>query len=283
MESMPKISIVTPNFNGGAYLEETILSVLGQNYPKLEYIVIDGGSTDESQKIIKKYEKQLKWWVSEPDNGMYHAIQKGFEHSSSEIMAWINSDDMYHRNAFYIVAEIFSSFKQVNWLLGASTTYDEFGRTINCNPSRLFTKYDYYNRDFKWIQQESVFWRRTLWEKSGSNLNIQLKYAGDFDLWFKFFQNEPLFVTNALRGGFRIRRANQISLDHMEEYLQEVETTISRINLNSKEKRVLQNYQFMLKIESFLQRLKFFRTDWFINRFRSKYFSKPSRIDFDQT
>jgi len=91
----PKISIITPSFNQGKYLEETIFSVLGQNYPNLEYIIIDGGSTDNSVDIIKKYENQLTYWISEPDNGQSHAINKGFMKATGGILAWLNSDDMY--------------------------------------------------------------------------------------------------------------------------------------------------------------------------------------------
>src|SRR6267154_2378048 len=91
----PRISIVTPSFNQGSYLEETIRSVLDQNYPNLEYVVVDGGSTDRSVEILQRYADRLAWWSSEPDGGQYAAINKGFKHTSGEIMAWINSDDKY--------------------------------------------------------------------------------------------------------------------------------------------------------------------------------------------
>ena len=91
----PKISIVTPSFNQGQFLEETILSVLEQEYPNLEYIIIDGGSSDNSLNIIKQYEKKLSYWVSEPDNGQTHAINKGFSHATGEIFMWLNSDDIF--------------------------------------------------------------------------------------------------------------------------------------------------------------------------------------------
>lgn len=281
MSSFPKISIVTPNYNGAKYLEDTILSVLSQNYPNLEYIIIDGGSSDGSLDIIRKYEKKLVWWISEPDHGMYHAIQKGFDRSTGEIMAWINSDDMYHRNAFYSVAEIFDSFKQVNWLVGENTFYDEYGRTVFCNESRFFSKYDFYNYDFRWIQQESVFWRRCLWDRAGSSLNIDLKYAGDFDLWLRFIQIDRLFVTTALIGGFRFRRNNQLSLDHMKEYLQEAELEIKKINLSKKERRVFTTYKRLHKFISIIKKIKIFRTDWMVNRYSSKHLLKVSRIGYD--
>ena len=232
----PKISIVTPNFNGVQYLEQTILSVLNQNYPNLEYIIIDGGSDDGSTDIIRKYENQLKYWVSEPDNGLYHAIQKGFNRSTGEIMAWINSDDMYHQNAFSIVAEIFSSIPKVSWLVGAATTFDELGRTIIATPSRPFTKFDFYNRDYKWLQQESTFWRRSLWDISGASLNLRLKYAGDFALWMKFFTFDNLYVTQALIGGFRFRKT-QLSQEHITDYFEEVESIYSALIIEQKEKK----------------------------------------------
>lgn len=283
----PKISVITPNYNGSNYLEETILSVLGQNYPNLEYIIIDGGSTDGSLEIIKKYEKQIDWWVSEKDNGMYHAIQKGFEKSTGEIMAWINSDDMYHKNALYTVAEIFSSIKEVNWLSGASTTYDEFGRTISCNQSRILTKYDFYNYDFKWIQQESVFWRRYLWEKAGSHLNIQLKYAGDFELWLRFFRFEKIYFTSGLIGGFRMRSTNQISLDYYNEYINEAENLLKLESLTKSEKNIVYIYKFIGVLSKCFTLLKLKKIGKFSKMILTYYYKKhyykyPPIISFDR-
>ena len=104
----PRISIVTPSFNQGKYIEQTIQSVLSQNYPNLEYIIIDGGSTDGTVEIIKKYEQQLTYWISEPDKGQTDAINKGFAKCTGEIFNWINSDDYYSPNSLHIVAEVFS-------------------------------------------------------------------------------------------------------------------------------------------------------------------------------
>ncbi len=222
----PKISIVTPNFNGEEYLEQTIQSVLSQNYPNLEYIIIDGGSTDNSIDIIRKYDKQLAYWISEPDNGLYHAVQKGFDQSTGEIMAWINSDDLYHSKSFFTVAEIFSRFNEVNWLQGTPSFFDELGRIVSVGAIKRWSKLDYYLGNFKWIQQESVFWRRSLWIKSGSKIDISMKYAGDLELWMRFFRHEKLFSVSALLAGFRQRGQNQLSLDYLDQYIEEAKLKI---------------------------------------------------------
>src|SRR5215207_3198072 len=103
----PKVSVVTASLNQVQYIEETILSLLNQQYPCLEYIIIDGGSTDGTIDIIKKYEDRLKYWTSEKDNGLYDALNKGFKITTGEILGWLNADDILHRNSLFILAEIF--------------------------------------------------------------------------------------------------------------------------------------------------------------------------------
>lgn len=264
----PKISIVTPCFNSEEYLESTIESVLNQKYPNLEYIIIDGGSTDATIDIIKKYSEHLTYWISEKDNGMYEAIQKGFEKSTGELMAWIGSDDMYHSKSFFTVAEIFSRFKNIKWLLGANTLFDEFNRTIEISKSRKFNRYDLLNGDFKWIQQESCFWHRDLWDKIGSKLNTSLRLAGDFDLWVKFSRFEELHITNALIGGFRIRSSNQLSLEGMDAYLQEAEKIIYLEKTTYNENKKCRQYLFFQKMRTIpiLKKLISFPKKFGVNR-----------------
>lgn len=204
-------------------MEETILSVLNQNYPNLEYIIIDGGSTDGSIDIIKKYESKLAYWVSEQDEGQYHAVQKGFEKSTGDIMAWINSDDLYVSNAFYGVAQIFDEFPKVKWLMGIPREYNEQGVMMSriTLPWGRWSKHRYYTFDFQFIQQESTFWKREVWEVAGSKMNLDYKYAGDMELWSRFFRTTKLHTTTATFAGFRYNSQNQRSIEFRQAYLQE--------------------------------------------------------------
>jgi len=203
----PKISIVTPSFNQAMYLEETIKSVLTQNYPNLEYIIIDGGSTDGSVDIIKKYSHKLFYWVSEPDNGMYDAINKGFAKSSGDLLAWINSDDIYFENVFKNVADIFTQLPSVDWITGRCGYINSKGENIRTAKKKLYNQrllsQGFYRSPFSYVvNQNVVFWRRCLWEKVGG-CNIQFQEAGDFFLWTKFSKYSKLIFVDNIFSAFR--------------------------------------------------------------------------------
>ena len=211
MKEYPKISIVTPSYNQAEFLEETILSVISQNYPNLEYIVIDGGSTDHSVEIIKKYEKYITYWVSEKDNGHAHALNKGFEKSTGEIMAWINSDDKYFEWTFRTIAEIYTKFTEVEWTLGLYANFDRKGILMSGeNSVRPVYKniFSYLFLDLH-IQQESVFWRRSLWEKCGGFISEDVKLMVDTELWCRYFLHAKLYHIDQVIGGYRIYGLNR--------------------------------------------------------------------------
>ena len=228
----PKITIITPSFNLGDYLEDTIRSVVEQNYPNLEYIIIDGGSTDGSLDIIKRYERQLAYWVSEPDQGLYDALQKGFAASNGELMGWLNADDMLHPRSLFTIAEAFTDVPQMQWLQGYPTVFDTTGKVVYHRPPR-FSKYSFYlkeHHDGKFIQQESTYWRRTLWDAAGGYISQKHPLAGDFELWMRFFNHTPLHVTLALVGGFRVR-SGQLSHQKREQYLREADHSVDAHDL----------------------------------------------------
>lgn len=181
----PKISIVTPSYNQGQFLEQTILSVLGQGYPNLEYIIIDGGSTDNSLEIIKKYEKYLTYWVSERDKGQSHALNKGFQIATGEILAWLNSDDYYLPNTLNQIAT-FLPIKPASILFGNCLHMDESSNQfVGSNVVQWQKNFDITIYDY--IIQPSSFWNRATWEAVGL-LDENLHYGFDWD-WFVRAEN----------------------------------------------------------------------------------------------
>ena len=226
----PRISIMTPSFNQGKYLEETIQSVLQQNYPDLEYIIIDGGSTDGSADIIRKYADRLAYWVSEPDQGHYDAINKGFARSTGDIMAWLNSDDKYTPWALSVVGEIFATMPEIEWATSLYPLHwDAAGRAISCNVNAGFTREGFFRGEnvpdadwhaHGWIQQESTFWKRSLWERAGARVDTAYSLAGDFELWARFYRHAELYGVGTPLGGFRLH-GEQKTAHHAAAYLQQ--------------------------------------------------------------
>lgn len=185
----PRVSIVTPSYNQGQFIEETIRSVLLQGYPDLEYIIIDGGSTDGSVDIIRKYEPWLAYWVSEPDRGQVHAINKGFQRATGEILAWLNSDDVYCPGSLEAVAQTLTQHPQAAILCGACVLVDGDGHTIGTKGPREFTP-EHFLQGGGVPGQPAVFFRRSVLERVGG-LNENLHYVLDWEFWLRISLQYP--------------------------------------------------------------------------------------------
>lgn len=193
VSSGPRVTIVTPSFNQAAYLEATIRSVLLQGYPALEYFVIDGGSTDGSREIIARYAPYLDFCVSEPDRGQAHAINKGFERATGQIIAWLNSDDYYTPGALVRVVSEFESDATLEWVYGDCVLFSEPGGGSAPCPSQPF-QYETALRGASPICQPSAFFRRSLLDKTGV-LDETFNLAMDYDLWLRAIKRtRPLYL-----------------------------------------------------------------------------------------
>lgn len=225
MTKPTSIAIVTPSFNQAPFIEETIRSVVDQQYPAIQYVIIDGGSTDGSQDIIESFAKQLHFYSSEPDRGHAHALNKGFSKTDCEIMAWINSDDKYTPQALHTVARIFELFPEVEWITGFNGLWNKEGvmTTAKKNPKNI---YDFLTGKYNWIQQESTFWRRSLWEKAGGYIDESQKYMVDGELWCRFFQHAELYSIDAILGGYRVHGENR-AIQNRNECHQEMQLIIN--------------------------------------------------------
>jgi GT2 family glycosyltransferase len=192
---MTLISIITPSYNQAKYLEQTIQSVLTQDYPRIEYIVIDGASTDGSVDIIKKYQNKLAYWVSEKDKGQAEAINKGFAKATGDIVAWLNSDDYYLPNAISSAMKVFDENPDVVLIYGNMLAVDENGTTFNTLAYRQLTLEDLLC--FQIIGQPAVFMRRSALEKSGG-LDTNFHFMLDHHLWIKITQQGKILHVNQL-------------------------------------------------------------------------------------
>jgi glycosyltransferase involved in cell wall biosynthesis len=182
---MTLVSIITPSYNQAPFLEQTIQSVLEQDYPHIEYIVVDGGSTDDSVEVIKKYVDRLAYWISEKDSGQAEAINKGFARANGEIVAWLNSDDYYLRHTISIVVRCFEQNPDVILVYGNMFAVDGNGQTINVLKYKQLSLEDLLC--FQIIGQPSVFFRRSALEKVGW-LDPTFHFMLDHHLWIRLAQ-----------------------------------------------------------------------------------------------
>ena len=209
---LPIVSIVTPSYNQARFLTETILSVLTQDYPNFEYIIVDGGSTDGSAEIIKQFTDKLAWWVSEPDLGQADAINKGFAHANGKIFAWLNSDDTYLPGAISQAVESLLAFPDAALVYGDANLIDEQGSIIGRFPSRQTDLHRLLRGSVHIPQQTTFFWSR-FWEQAGP-LDPTFNMAMDYDLWVRLAKLASLIYVPRLWANFRLHNEGKsVALD----------------------------------------------------------------------
>jgi glycosyltransferase involved in cell wall biosynthesis len=225
MHSRPiGISIVTPSFRSVRTVEATMRSVLDQGYANLEYIVVDGAAGDGTDAVVEKYQSRLTYWCSEPDAGQYDAINKGFLHTTGEVLGWLNADDMLLPGALHVVGEIFRRFPQIDWLTTLKPgLWDADGYFLGTRETPGYSRAAFLDGLYLpgtrsrgyWIQQESTFWRRSLWEKAGARIPAEYSLAGDFALWAQFYRHAELIGCEYPIAGFRTikgQRTEEVAL-----------------------------------------------------------------------
>jgi len=203
-QALPKVSIVMPSFNQVRFIERSILSVLNQDYQNIELIIIDGGSSDGTIDIIKKYQQHVAYWLSEPDHGQSNALNKGFAHASGDILGWLNSDDLYLPNAFRLAVNAFQEHPNKNIVFGDWLSIDEFDGVLDFNHAFDFSVNHFKYEGFH-LNAQSMFWRSNVY-KSFSGFDIDLYNTMDYQMILEFGlkQGESRFlrIPTAL-GAFR--------------------------------------------------------------------------------
>jgi glycosyltransferase involved in cell wall biosynthesis len=198
----PKVSIITPSFNQGQFLEASIQSVLAQTYSNIEHIVVDGASTDDSVEIIKKYQRHFAWWVSEKDQGHADALNKGFAHATGDILAWLNSDDIYLPQTVAEAVAVLQEHPEVGMVYGDADLIDNSGSTIGQFAARQ-TDYRRMLRGSVHIPQATTFFRAELWRQVGP-LDLGLFFSFDYDLWVRLAKASQLQYVPKRWAQFRI-------------------------------------------------------------------------------
>ena len=188
--TLPLVSIITPSYNGAEYVEQMLLSVLNQDYPRIEFIFMDGGSTDGTLAIVQRYDSRIDW-KSTPDAGQADAINRGFRRATGDILGWLNTDDLLTEGAVSTIVNYFQSRPDVSYIYGDALAIDEHNRTFGIRTHVRQTNFDELLREGDYIIQPAAFWRRELWDRIGE-LDLNLRYALDYDYWMRTAKHYPL-------------------------------------------------------------------------------------------
>lgn len=247
MNSLPRITVVTPSYNQDAYLERTICSVLDQGYPNLEYIIIDGGSTDRSVEIIQRYAKHLAYWVSESDNGQTSAINKGLQRATGEWVAWQNSDDIYYPGAFHDLAAAAQNYPQAGLIIGNMMLIDERDHPLR---DIVYVKPSYRGllAEGMVLANQSAFWRRDIHQQIGL-LDETLHYAFDYEWFLRLVEHSKTAHVDRIWGALRLHGETKTSL-HGQRFTAEQQQILADRQLSSWQKRLYQLRRLALMLRN---------------------------------
>lgn len=228
---LPRMTIVTPSLNQGRFIEETIRSVLTQGYANLEYIIADGGSTDNTIEVLRKYSDRVLWY-SKKDAGQTNAINNALRMASGEIIGYLNADDLLLPDSLLLIAKTFAGHPDVQWLTGRCKIIAEDGKDIRSIISS-YKNLLLYSRSYhvllvtNYISQPATFWRRGLQERCGF-LDESLQFVMDYEYWLRLWKSRAPFVLHKDLAAFRIQRNSKTtSSGHLERYIEEERRIIS--------------------------------------------------------
>ena len=273
MAKQLSITIITPNLNGGKYLEDCIVSLKSQEYKNLRHIIIDGGSTDNSKNIAERY--NVEFYLKLGLNN-YEAIHFGFTNYRADVFGWLNSDDLLRPGALHSINEVFTNYTCINWVSGIPTISDNLGRIFIGQYFSYppYSKYSQLLNSKNYIQQESTFWRSKIYFKVGG-LSTNLIYANDYDLWRKLFDTEKLYHIPIVLASFREHSVHQISKSNKDKYENEARQSL----VNSTRKYKFRNItKIFIFLDLVLIKIPVVGRLYVQTRFREKYLSFPAEI-----
>lgn len=235
MTDFPRITIVTPSFNQAAYLERTILSVLDQGYPNLEYIIVDGGSTDGSVDIIRRYADRLAWWVSEPDRGQTDALNKGLRRATGEWVAWQNSDDIYYPGAFHDLAAAAAKHPQAGLIIGDMLLIDGHDHRLR-DIRYVKPSYKALLAEGMLLANQAAFWRRSLQARIGL-LDESYHCSFDYEWFLRLAQHAEGIHVDRFWGALRLHGETKTSLQ-AQRFLEENQQILAGREMPSWQKKL---------------------------------------------
>jgi glycosyltransferase involved in cell wall biosynthesis len=206
--TLPRITIVTPALSGDEYLDSTLRSVVYQDYPNLEFIVIEDGASAERRSILDRYKSHFSWQTCPPGTELCAALNLAFAKSSGEILGWLEPGDMFHTNALAVIGSIFAALPDVEWITGRPFNFTPSGMPTGLKHLERWSRVRFLAGGNKYIHRETTFWRRSLWERAGGALATEYGVAGEFELFLRFFRYARLYSVEALIGGYRTHPGN---------------------------------------------------------------------------